>query len=249
MKRKDNNIDKKFFYVFITCLTLSIVIMGATFAYFTSRKTDAESIHGSTAATSFNMSISKVTSLDLAFGLIPMKNIQAPYAAEQLCYDDNNRIGCQIYKITLSTNGDDDIFVDGFITTDVIEGIETRFTRVYPKDVEVTDEDTGEKVTKQIFTTTYTKEDMLDNNFDEDLYIKSGKAVNAENRLLNKVDDYSALLVENEKIDENGTDIYVMMWIWDDDSDQNFIQGRELVYTGTVTFNTADGNQIKATFD
>ena len=249
MKRKDNDIDKKFFYVFITCLTLSIVIMGATFAFFTARTSDGETALGNTAATSLTLSVTKVTSLDLTYGLVPMKNVQAPYAAEQLCHDDFNRIGCQIYRINLSTTSGEDVFVDGFITTDVIEGIETRFTRVYPKDVEVTDEDTGEKVTKQIFTTTYTKEDMLDNDFDEDEYIKSGKAVNAENRLLNKVDDYSALLVENEKIDENGTDIYVMMWIWDDDSDQNFIQGHELVYTGAVTFNTADGNQIKATFD
>ena len=249
MKKKNNDIDKKFFYIFVTCLTLSILIIGATFAFFTARTNDDETVFGNTAATSINLSITKVTSLDLTYGLIPMKNIQSPYAAEQLCYDDNNRIGCQIYRISLSTTSNDDVFVDGFITTSVIEGIETRFTRVYPKNVEVRDEDTLEDKTIQIFSTDYTKDDMLDSNFDEDLYIKTGKSVNSENRLLNKVDDYNSLLVENQKINNTVTDIYVMMWIWDDDSDQNFIQGQELVYTGTVTFNTASGNQIKATFD
>ncbi len=249
MKRKDTNIDKKFFYIFITCLTLSFVIMGATFAFFTARANDNESVVGNTSAIGLTLSVTKVTSLDLTYGLVPMKNNQAPYAAEQLCHDDFNRIGCQIYKISLSTNVDEDVFVDGFITTDVISGIETRFTRVYPKDVEVTDEDTGETVTEQIFTTDYTKNDMSDEEFDEDEYIKTGNAVNAENRLLNKVDDYNSLFVENQKVNNTGTDFYVMMWIWDDNKNQDFIQGSELVYTGTVVFNTADGNQIKATFD
>ena len=248
----NNKVDNKFFYLFVVCITLSIVIIGATFAFFTASSSDDNTVNGVTGATGFKLSVSKITSLDMTYGLVPMRNTEAPYAAEQLCYDDRGSVGCQIYKITLNIESEDVLFVDGFITTDVVDGIETRFTRVYPKVMSSTNPETGEVSTDNIFTTNYTKSEMLEDSFDEDKYIKSGNAINAEGRLLNKTDDYDCLFVENEQLgggNDTQVDFYLMIWIWDDGTNQDFIQGNELVYTGTVTFVTAQGNEIKATFD
>lgn len=251
MNNKGSNLDKKMFYVFVTCIVLSLVIVGATFAFFTASASDDESVSGVTSAASLSLSVTKITSLDLTFGLVPMKNDQAPYAAEQLCYDDYNNIGCQIYKITLRTDSDTPMFVDGYITTDVIDGIETRFTRVYPKEVSFTDPNTNITTVDNIFSTSYTKEDMLLPSFDIDANIKSGELSSVDLVHLNRTDDYDALFVSDEQIggDNSEVDFYLMIWIWDDGTNQDFIQGAQIVYTGLATFITAQGNEIKASFD
>lgn len=244
--------DKKMFYVFVTCLVLSIFVVGATYAYFTSSASDNTTVKGDSSFNSFSLSVSKVTSLDLTFGLIPMKNIEAPYAAEQMCFDSNENVGCQIYKITLSYDSDDSILVDGYITTSPMEGIETRYTRVYPKDVNHIDSSTGEDVVSHVFGTSYTKEDMLDNTFDMDKNIKSGKMVSVDESLLNRDDDYSSLFVSDIEIggENNKTvDLYFMVWIYDDGNNQDFAQGSQIVYTGTAIFVSSSGSKIKASFD
>ncbi len=247
-----NNFDRKMFYILVTCLVLSVIIIGATFAFFTASASDDSVVIGNTAASSFGMSVSKVTSLDMTFGLVPMKNTEAPYAAEQLCYDDNNSVGCQIYKITLYGDSSDVMFVDGYITTDVISGIETRFTRVYPYDYTYEDPTTHEEVTEHIFRTSYTKEEMLDVNFDMDEHIKSGQIGSLDTNSLNRTDDYNCLFASDEMIGGtagDSVDLYLMIWIWDDGTNQDFIQGAQIVYTGTATFISSQGNEIKATFD
>lgn len=244
------NFDKKMFYVLITCLVLSVIIIGATFAFFTASASN-NTVSGYSATSSFSLSVSKVTSLDLTFGLIPMKNTEAPYAAEQLCFDDRGSVGCQIYKITVSTD-DDVLFVDGFITTEVIPGIETRFTRVYPYDYTYTDPNTNEEVTEHVFRTSYTKQEMSANNFDMASHIKSGQMGSDNLNALNTTDDYDCLFVSNEKVGGDAgdsVDFYLMIWIYDDGTNQNFIQGEQIVYTGMATFVSASGNEIKASFD
>ena len=247
-----NNFDKKMFYIFVTCLVLSLIIIGATFAFFTASTNDNKIVKGQSASTNFSLFVSKVTSLDLTFGLIPMKNTEAPYAAENMCYDDLGSVGCQIYKITLTSDDSEAMFVDGYITTTPIDGIETRFTRVYPKDITITDDETGEETVVHTFGTSYTKEDMDDVSFDMDDNIKSGKIGSDDLNSLNRVDDYNALFVSNEQIGGdagNSVDFYVMIWIWDDGTNQDFVQGQQIVYTGMATFISAYGNEIKASFD
>ncbi len=243
--------DKKMFYVFITCVFLSIVIVGATYAFFIAGSSVDNVVKGESNFTNFSLNVSKVTSLDLTFGLVPMKNIEAPYAAEQLCYDDNKKIGCQIYKITLENNSDNSIIVDGYITTNPIDGIETRYTRVYPKDVNYTDSVTGQPAVAHVFGTNFTKEDMLDASFVERNYIKTGSMVSSDYSQLNREDDYDSLFVSGEEIGgvNRTVDFYVMMWIWDDDTNQSFAQRNQVVYTGLVTFMSSSGSQIKASFD
>lgn len=245
----EKNSKGKMFYFFIGCMTLSLIIIGATFAYFTASVKDEETVYGSTKTTSFSLNVERITTVDMAFGLIPMKNEQAPHAAEQMCYDDYHNAGCQIYKMTLKADSDEVFFVDGYVTTTTKdERIETRFSRVYPKEVI----DTANNEIKNVFDTGYTKEDFSKDDFDVDKYIKTGSRKSADDKQLNYTDDYSCLLAGNEKIGGDAGNIiefYVMIWVYDDGTAQDYMQGMEKAYSGMVTFLTAEGNEIKASFD
>ena len=246
MKKKEKDNSKKMFYVFIGCMILSVIIIGATFAYFMANSQDANTVKGGTYTTNFSLSVSRVTTVDMAYGLVPMKNSEAPHAAEQLCYDDYGNAGCQIYKITISTESEDIFFIDGYVTTNTKEGVETRFSRVYPEEVT-----TPEEETKTIFRTNYTEDDFSDPEFNEPEFIKTGVRVSPEESSPNRDDDYNCLFVQDESIggtSGSSKEIYVMIWVYDDGTNQDFMQGMELAYTGTVTFITAQGNEIKATF-
>ena len=87
--------------------------------------------------------------------------------------------------------------------------------------------------------------------------IKTGSR-NGNEGGFNHKDDYDCLFVSNEQIggaDKNGLevatsrDFYVMIWIYDDGTSQDYMQGMEHVFNGEATFVTAEGNEIKATFD
>lgn len=250
MNKKDINVDnKRIFYFFIGCMMLSLIIIGATFAYFTASTSDDNTVHGGTYLTNFKLSVTRVTSVDMAYGLVPMKNSESPHAAEQKCLDDFGNAGCQIYKITVGTDSVDPMFVDGYLVLINQEGVETRFTRVFPKQVK--NEQTEEEST--IFTVDYTKEDFNDEDFIEDEVIKDGQLTDTESPIenMNRTDNYNCLLVQNEKVggDTPEIEIYAMIWVFDTGSKQDDIQGMQLAYTGLAVFNTAQGNEIKATFD
>ena len=177
-----------------------------------------------------------------------MRNSEAPHAAEQMCFDDYGNAGCQIYKITINGDGDEVFFVDGYLTITPKEGVETRFSRVYP--MEITDPDTNE-VTRVFTTKDYTKEDFDNPSFDEAKYIKTGIRGGDTNKPLNRDNDYNCLFVTNEQVGgdaKKDTDVYVMIWVYDDGTAQDYLQGMTLAYSGEVTFVTAQGNEIKATF-
>ena len=88
-------------YFLVGCLLLVMLVVGATYAYFTAKASDDNTVKGDAATVSFGLSVDKVTTIDMAYGLVPMKNNQAPKAASNKCYDDNNNAGCQLYKITI----------------------------------------------------------------------------------------------------------------------------------------------------
>ncbi len=241
--------DRKMFYFLVGCIILSLVIVGATYAYFTANATNDTVVRGDSATTSFSLRVEKITDADNAFGLIPMRNNQAPNSVKQKCRDDNNNGGCQIYKIIVESDSDTIMFLDGYIVTEPSDSrLETRFASIYTED----DEET--------FNTKFTADDFSDVNtlkseYTADLGIKSGKLGSREDEevvSLNHTDDFDCLFVSNEKI---GGDIgrsrvfYVVMWVFDNGANQNYLQGLQLAYRGTVTFVTAEGNEISATFD
>ena len=137
-----NTSNKKMFYLFVACITLSLLIVGVTFAYFTASASN-NNVNGSSETVSFRLNVEKITTADMAFGLIPMKNNQAPAAAQNNCYDDRGNAGCQMYKITVNADSDVTMFLDGYISLENKEGVETRMASVYPTE-------DGEKIAKEL---------------------------------------------------------------------------------------------------
>lgn len=234
-------VNKRMIYFFICCISLVLIVVGATYAYFTASVTNENTVKGDAATVSFSLSVEKVTSVDMAFGLVPMKNNQAPNAAKQMCYDNLGNAGCQMYRITVDADGDTVMFLDGYIViTPRDERLETRFTSIYTEDNGVT------------FNTSYTLEDMQSDTFDEAKFIKNGVRTSIEPTPLNHTDDYGCLLIEDEQIGgEVGRQrvFYVMIWVYDNGEAQDYLQGLQLAYRGKVVFVTAEGNEISATFD
>lgn len=227
------------FYFLIGCVTLSVVLIGATYAYFTASDVDENTVRGRSESVSFKMSVQRVTTIDMAYGLIPMKNNQAPAAAYNKCRDSGGNAGCQMYKITVETDSDMVMFLDGYVEMTPKDGVETRITNVYSDDAEAT------------FYTKYTADDFLKEDFDEGAVIKSG-ICQSELIAFNHEDDYDCWLIDNQQIGgDYGTErvFYIMIWVFDNGQAQDYLQGMELAYTGRVVLMTAQGNEISATFD
>ncbi len=233
-------IDRKMTFFVIGCVLFALVVIGATYAYFTASANDNTTVKGDASTVSFGLTVSRVTTIDMAYGLVPMKNNQAPFAASNKCYDDFGRVGCQLYKITVSADSDTVMFLDGYIfMTPRDERLETRIARVY------TDDDEN-------YYTKFTKDDFDRSDFKESDYIKTGVRVTDVDSSPKKTEDFDCLVVDNEKI---GGDVgrvknfYVMVWVYDNGEAQDYLQGMELAYQGVVNFVTAEGNEISATFD
>lgn len=233
-------IDRKMVYYLIGCISTALLVVGATYAYFTANATDANTIKGNSATVTFGLSVEKITTVDMAFGLVPMRNKQAPNAAERGCYDDFGNAGCQMYKITINADSDTVMFLDGYIViTPRDERLETRFTIVSPDD-------------EGVYHTDFTNEDFNSDTFNEDEYIKNGIRVSDVTVPLNRTDDAGCLLIQDKKIGGDATRqriFYVMIWVYDNGQAQDYLQGMELAYKGEVTFVTAEGNEITASFD
>lgn len=237
----NKGIDKKLVYFVIGCVCFVFLVIGATYAYFTAKATDDNTVKGNAATVSFGLSVEKITTIDMAYGLVPMKNSQAPNAAVNKCYDDFGRAGCQMYKITINADSDTVMFLDGYVvTTPKVPELETRFVQIFP-------DDEGEG-----FHTGFTNEDYMSEIFEESKFIKTGKRVSDIEGSLNQTEDSGCLLVNNEKIGGEvgrSKEFYLMLWVYDNGEAQDYLQGMELAYRGEVTFLTAEGNEISATFD
>lgn len=233
--------EKRMTYFLVCCISLVLVVIGATFAYFTANVTDENTVKGDAATVTFSLNVERITTIDMAFGLVPMKNDQSPNAAIQMCRDDLGNAGCQMYKITVTADSDTVMFLDGYVvTTPTDERMETRFARLFTED-EIS------------YNTGYTVDDMKSEEFIEEDNIKTGDRNSVDPIPLNHDDDYGCLLVKNEQIggEEVGRNrvFYMMIWVYDNGKAQDYLQGMELAYKGEVTFMTAEGNEIKATFD
>ena len=243
-------VDRKMFYFLVGCLVLALVIVGASYAYFTASASNNRVVKGNTATTSFGLKVEKITDVDNAFGLVPMKNNQAPDSVKQKCDDDFGNAGCQMYKIIVDADSDTVMFLDGYIVVNPRdERLEVRFANIYTDDEE------------ENFNTKFTVDDFADSinlksSYNADLGIKTGvrgeRTGDNVNTEFNRTDDYNCLFVNEEKI---GGDVgrrrvfYIVMWVYDNGEAQDYLQGMQLAYRGTVTFLTAEGNEISASFD
>lgn len=233
--------DRKKLYFLIGCFTFAFFVIGATYAYFTASITNNNVIKGNAATVTFGLSVERVTTVDMAYGLVPMRNNQAPNAAKQGCRDDFGNAGCQMYKITINADSDTVMFLDGYIViTPKDERLETRFTSIHL--------DNDGK-----YATNFTNDDLKAEDFDETEFVKTGIRGGEEGRsTFNHTDDYNCILIENEKIGGDlgrKREFYVMVWVYDNGEAQDYLQGMKLAYSGDVTFVTAEGNEISASFD
>ena len=233
-------LDRKLMYFLGCCILFALLVIGATYAYFTAKASDNNTVKGDAATVSFGLSVDKITTVDMAYGLVPMKNNQAPKAASNKCHDDNNNAGCQLYKITVHSDSDTVMFLDGYVfMTPKDERLETRIANVYTDD-------------KENYYTKFTADDFKRDDFDESSFIKTGVRVTDSDTSPKRTEDYNSLIVSNEKIggDVGRTrEFYIMVWVYDNGEAQDYLQGMQLAYQGSVTFITAEGNEISATFD
>ena len=222
------------------CILFALLVIGATYAYFTAKASDDNTVKGDAATVSFGLSVDKITTVDMAYGMVPMRNNQAPKAASNKCHDDNNNAGCQLYKITVHSDSDTVMFLDGYVfMTPKDERLETRIANVYTDD-------------KENYYTKFTADDFKRDDFDESSFIKTGVRVTDSDTSPKRTEDYNSLIVSNEKIggDVGRTrEFYIMVWVYDNGEAQDYLQGMQLAYQGSVTFITAEGNEISATFD
>lgn len=119
MNNEKNN-GKGIFYGVIGVATLIVAIIGATFAYFTASATAGENvITGNAASVSFDLKVTKVTTVDeTTGGMIPMTDGMlnaAVTSAKGACVDDTGAAVCQIYKVELANNGSAGLFLDGYV--------------------------------------------------------------------------------------------------------------------------------------
>ena len=233
-------LDRKLLYFLGCCILFALLVIGATYAYFTAKASDDNTVKGDAATVSFGLSVDKITTVDMAYGMVPMRNNQAPKAASNKCHDDNNNAGCQLYKITVHSDSDTVMFLDGYVfMTPKDERLETRIANVYTDD-------------KENYYTKFTADDFKKDDFDESSFIKTGVRVTDSNTSPKRTEDYNSLIVSNEKIggDVGRTrEFYIMVWVYDNGEAQDYLQGMQLAYQGSVTFITAEGNEISATFD
>ena len=232
--------DCKKFYFIVGCISLALIITGATYAYFTASVTDESTVKGSAATVTFGLAVERVTTIDMAFGLVPMKNEQSVNAAKGRCRDDLGNAGCQIYKITINADSDTVMFLDGYIVVNARhELLETRYTQDYTKD--------GNN-----FFTRFDNDDFVNNKEEtEERFIRSGKRGSDPVNALNHKDDADCLLIENKQIggaEGRTLEFYVMIWVYDNGEAQDYLQGMQQAYNGEVVFVTAEGNEISATF-
>ena len=233
-------LDRKLMYFLGCCILFALLVIGATYAYFMAKANDDNTVKGDAATVSFGLSVDKITTVDMAYGMVPMRNNQAPKAASNKCHDDNNNAGCQLYKITVHSDSDTVMFLDGYVfMTPKDERLETRIANVYTDD-------------KENYYTKFTADDFKRDDFDESSFIKTGVRVTDSDTSPKRTEDYNSLIVSNEKIggDVGRTrEFYIMVWVYDNGEAQDYLQGMQLAYQGSVTFITAEGNEISATFD
>lgn len=228
MNKKGEDKRKKLYFLLI-CITAIITITSGTYAYFTAAKTATNTITGQTATVSFGLAVRKVTRADEIIGVIPMDDELAPQAAENMCYDDYENAVCQVYEITVTNTGNSSMYLDGYIVLRMVNDDEMRFTRVYY------DGDT--------FRATETEEEEFDI-----ANVKSGIPLNTEN--FNNDDDKNALFIRNEFLKTEETKkFYAMMWIHNLKESQDDLQGVQNAFHGSVTFNSAQGNEVTAVFN
>lgn len=117
---------KKIIYAIALVILLIVIVVGATYAYFSAIAKSDNDIKGSTLDVSLGLSVKKVSATgSKSDNLIPIYDGSISGYASQLetaaqskynCVDKNNYTVCQIYEITISNTGANSISTNITIT-------------------------------------------------------------------------------------------------------------------------------------
>ncbi len=94
----------KYFGIIVSILTLIIVMIGATFAYFSATIRGDKDLETQSFKFSLNMSVTPEFG---GKGLIPMNDSDLSKAYNNRCVDVNGNNACTAFRISLINNGDD----------------------------------------------------------------------------------------------------------------------------------------------
>ena len=103
---------RKTLYLLVFIGALVVAISSATFAYFQASAT-SNNITGNIASFNLGLTITKETTNG---NLIPIQDNYIEKAIEENCLVDTDMIVCQIYKVTLSNNGNTGVTLSGSVT-------------------------------------------------------------------------------------------------------------------------------------
>lgn len=231
----EKNEKRRMIYFSLICIVLVIAVITATYAYFTAKKTVENAVVGETNTISFGLNVEKITTIDEK-GLVPMDDDKAPQAVESMCEDILGYAVCQIYKITVNNTGTVSMYLDGYITLKTKTEDEMRFIRLYYD---------GDNY---CFSNGCQEEFDIKN-------VKTGIPFNTDKNF-NRTEDINALFVKSES--DNTKDIvnagetkdyYALIWLHNEKKEQNELMGMQNFFSGSVTFISAQGNEVTAIFE
>lgn len=107
------------FYAVVGVATLVVAIIGATFAYFTATvEPNTDAVKGQTAASSnVALAVAPVYPTESAKQglngrMLPMNDSDLTTALGKKCMADDGYVACQVYKVTLTNNGTEQVYAN-----------------------------------------------------------------------------------------------------------------------------------------
>ena len=119
--------NNKKIYLVVTVVAIAIALLSGTYSYFLASVSNTNVIAGTIASLALKLDVSKVTTGD---NLIPLRESLLDKAASASCIDSNGYTACQVYKITLTNQGNVSVYVDGYITITSNTSINLKWTEL-----------------------------------------------------------------------------------------------------------------------
>ena len=137
IKQKISRLKQKKLLITINILIYFLLITGSTYAYLYISNWNENTITGNMATAELDLKIERIVpSQDLA--LVPLTDSALSNAIKgtggiSSCIDSQNNLSCEVYKITLTNNGDANLeltstitLISGNNTTDYYENLKWR---------------------------------------------------------------------------------------------------------------------------
>jgi hypothetical protein len=104
--------NRRRLYIIVFISALVVAFISGSYAYFTA-SASSNNITGTLASFNLGLNMSKVSSDGI---LIPLEDEYVNNAVKESCLVDEDKVVCQIYKITLSNSGTAGVTLEGNVT-------------------------------------------------------------------------------------------------------------------------------------